>query len=153
MLTGMTNHLRHCGMLGFNSSNPALWTLTWLDTTSSGQLVFARDLKSRTGSSTKVFLFDAFPPRKKRKNIHNFSPQFSFLFFQPKGYGVHLPRFDVSVKEGTTMLWKAASVQLKNIKVKNVGSYFPASQIEDSEAMFKDRVLRKKKSRVLRKKQ
>ena len=51
MLTDMTNHLQHCGILGFNSSNPALSTLSWLDTVSSGQQVFARDLRSMTGSS------------------------------------------------------------------------------------------------------
>ena len=33
------------------------------------------------------------------------------------------------------MLWKAANVQLRNVKAKNVGSYFSASQIEASEAM------------------
>ena len=36
------------------------------------------------------------------------------------------------------MLWKAANVQLRNVKAKNVGSYFSASQIEASEAMCKD---------------
>ena len=51
MLTDMTNHLQHCGIVGFNSSNPALSTLSWLDTVSSGQQVFARDLRSMTGSS------------------------------------------------------------------------------------------------------
>lgn len=33
------------------------------------------------------------------------------------------------------MLWKAASVQLKNVKARNAGSYFPASQILGSDAL------------------
>lgn len=45
------------------------------------------------------------------------------------------PRFDVELKEGTCMLWKPGSVQLKNVKPKNVGSYFTASQIFDSPAV------------------
>ena len=60
-------------------------------------------------------------------------------FLQTKGYGFYFPRFEVSVKEGTTMLWKAANVQLRHIKSKNVGSYFHASQIDQSEAMCKDK--------------
>jgi hypothetical protein len=45
------------------------------------------------------------------------------------------PRFDVSIKQGTVMLWKAASVQLRNVKARNAGSYFPASQILGSDAL------------------
>lgn len=43
------------------------------------------------------------------------------------------------------MLWKAANVQLRNVKAKNVGSYFSASQIEESEAMCKDRDFERQK--------
>jgi len=74
-----------------------------------------------------------------------FDHNFLSWFFQPKGCGFYLPRFELSVKEGTTMLWKAANVQLRNVKAKNVGSYFSASQIEASEAMCKDRGFEKQK--------
>eukprot|EP00435_Cladocopium_sp_Y103_P068767 s95_g32.t1 len=44
-------------------------------------------------------------------------------------------RFDVRIKDGTLMLWKAAAVQLRNVKARNAGSYFPASQILESDAL------------------
>lgn len=45
------------------------------------------------------------------------------------------PRFEVKIKEGTKMLWKAGTVQLKNVKAKNVASYFSASQVTGSPAV------------------
>ena len=44
------------------------------------------------------------------------------------------------------MLWKAAQVQLRNIKAKNVGSYFPASQILASPALLQVRLVENKQN-------
>ena len=44
-------------------------------------------------------------------------------------------RFTVSLKEDTTMLWRPSNVQLKNVKHKNVASYFEARQVLASEAV------------------
>ncbi len=45
------------------------------------------------------------------------------------------PRFEIKLKEGTKMLWKPGTLQLKNVKAKNVASYFSATQIKESLAV------------------
>lgn len=44
-------------------------------------------------------------------------------------------RFEVRWKEETTMLWKPAAVQLRNVRATNVGSFFESAQIFESEAV------------------
>lgn len=68
-----------------------------------------------------------------RQNIRNH--HWVYIVGNPDHGGTINFRFDVGRKDGTLMLWKAGTVQLRNIKAKNVGSYFHASQILASPAL------------------
>lgn len=67
------------------------------------------------------------------------NPKFTIetQMFENKHLNLNLSshRFEVSLKEGTCMVWKASTVQLKNVKVKNVASFFDAEKILDSPAV------------------
>ena len=52
-------------------------------------------------------------------------------------------RFEVSLKEGTCMLWKPASLQMKNMKAKNCASFFDAKQIFESPAVEQAHLVQK----------
>jgi len=41
----------------------------------------------------------------------------------------------VTLKPGSTMLWKPSTVQLRNVKAKNCGSFFLAKQVKESPAV------------------
>lgn len=66
--------------------------------------------------------------------VHKFKVCFLMGFFS-LGVPIPFPRFEIALKEGTRMLWKATTVQLKNVKAKNVASFFEGQQIVDSPAV------------------
>ena len=41
----------------------------------------------------------------------------------------------MTLKPGSTMLWKPSTVQLRNVKAKNCGSFFLAKQVKEPPAV------------------